>query len=126
MTTMTLYRPVGITELDLIKQSVWRAFPPRLEWQPIFYPVLNMVYAIQIASDWNTKDAASGYAGFVTAFEVTSSYLEQFEIQTVGKATHQELWIPAEELATFNTHIVGQIHVISAFYGEQYQGSRVI
>jgi hypothetical protein len=41
MNTKTLYRPVGPKELELIKQSSWRAFPPRLPEQPIFYPVMN-------------------------------------------------------------------------------------
>ena len=33
--TVTLYRPVGQKELDLIEASGWTGFPPRLEWQPI-------------------------------------------------------------------------------------------
>src|SRR5882724_5194102 len=57
----TLYRPVGQTELDLIRASGLRRFPPRLPHQPFFYPVLNEVYATQIARDWNTKDEASGF-----------------------------------------------------------------
>jgi ADP-ribosylglycohydrolase len=39
--TVTLYRPVGPKELGLIRASGWRAFPPRLPEQPIFYPVLE-------------------------------------------------------------------------------------
>lgn len=31
--------------------------------QPIFYPVINIEYARQIALEWNTK-SAPGYAGF--------------------------------------------------------------
>ena len=58
--TTTLFRPVGKPELDLIRASGVRAFPPRLAQQPIFYPVLNEEYATEIARDWNTKDAASG------------------------------------------------------------------
>jgi hypothetical protein len=30
METVTLYRPVGPEELELIEASGWRAFPPRL------------------------------------------------------------------------------------------------
>lgn len=65
---VTLYRPVGQKELDLIRESDWTAFPPRLSFQPIFYPVTNEEYAAQIAREWNTKDAASGYVGYVTRF----------------------------------------------------------
>jgi hypothetical protein len=39
--TITLYRPVGPRELELIAASGYREFPPRLPDQPIFYPVLN-------------------------------------------------------------------------------------
>jgi hypothetical protein len=39
--TTTLWRPTGPEELDLVRQSGWRAWPPRLPEQPIFYPVLN-------------------------------------------------------------------------------------
>lgn len=39
---MTLYRPVGLAELELIAAAGWRAYPPRLAWQPIFYPVLTI------------------------------------------------------------------------------------
>lgn len=75
--TTTLYRPVGPKELALIEAADWKKFPPRLPEQPIFYPVMNEAYAIQIARDWNVK--ASG-AGFVTKFEVETGYLSKFEI----------------------------------------------
>ena len=46
---MILYRPVGKAEYDLIVQSEFTAYPPRLPEQPIFYPVLNERYAREIA-----------------------------------------------------------------------------
>jgi hypothetical protein len=115
--TVTLYRPVGQKELDLIAASGYRAFPPRLSHQPIFYPVLNEEYAVQIARDWNTKDAASGYAGYVTRFRVRADFLAPYPVQTVGGRSHQEYWIPAAELAAFNEQIVGPIEVIREFHG---------
>ena len=118
---MILYRPVGIKELCLIADSNFRAFPPRLPFQPIFYPVLNATYAEQIARDWNTKDSGSGFAGFVTKFEVDSTYISRYEIQVVGAKQHQELWIPAEELTEFNQHLIGPIQVVAAYYGEAFQ-----
>lgn len=120
--TKTLFRPVGLKELELIISSNWQAFPPRLDWQPIFYPVLNQAYAEQIARDWNTKDKASDYVGFVTTFDVDVDYLAQFEEQIVGGSQHHELWIPAEELDTFNQHIKGNIRLIARFYGEKHSG----
>lgn len=118
--TKTLYRPVGAKELELIAQADYRRFPPRLYFQPIFYPVLNQEYAEKIARDWNTKDEASGYEGYVTRFEVNLSYIEKFPIKTVGAQTlHEEYWIPAEELEEFNDNIVGKIEIVSTFKGEK-------
>ena len=113
METTTLYRPVGPKELQLIKESDYKKFPPRLPEQPIFYPVLNEEYASKIAKDWNVK--ASG-SGFVTKFAVKSDYLAKFEIQTVGSSICQEYWIPAEELEEFNQNIVDRIEVVAEFY----------
>jgi len=113
MKTITLYRPVGPKELELIKQSNWKHFPKRLPYQPIFYPVTNEDYAIQIARDWNVP--ASG-SGFVTRFEVNLEYIQKYEVQNVGGAIHNELWVPAEELEVFNQNIVGNIEVIHEFY----------
>jgi hypothetical protein len=42
---------VGPAELALIQASNWAGFPPRLPEQPIFYPVMNLEYATQIARD---------------------------------------------------------------------------
>ncbi len=116
MSTVTLYRPVGQKEMDLIASSGYRAFPPRLRGQPIFYPVLNREYAERIARDWNTKDAQSGFVGYVLEFQVDEDYLSRFEVQKVGGSTHLEYWIPAGELDDFNRHIQGQIRVIQKFF----------
>ena len=83
---------------------------------------MNFEYAAQIAKEWNTPDEFSGYCGFVTAFDVDSDYAAQFDVQNVGGFEHNELWIPAEEFAEFNQHIVGRIEVLAAFYGEKYVG----
>lgn len=114
MNTTTLYRPVGPKELALIEARGWKAFPPRLPEQPIFYPVMNEEYAIHIARDWNVKTCGSG---FVTRFELETDYLQQFPIKTVGNSIHKELWVPAEELDEFNRHIVGLIEVTHKFHG---------
>jgi hypothetical protein len=117
---MILYRPVGLKELELIADSGFKAFPPRLPDQPIFYPVLNFAYAARIASEWNTT--SNSFAGFVTKFEVDDNYAKRFDVQVVGDRTHQELWVPAEELEEFNQHIVGVITIEAAYYGEQFSG----
>jgi hypothetical protein len=110
--TTILYRPTGEDELALIRERDCRTFPPRLFWQPIFYPVLFEDYARQIARNWNARD---GKRGYVTRFAVETTYLAQFEIHQVGSSQHQEYWIPAEELDEFNQHIVGPIEVIAEY-----------
>ncbi|HNP64952.1 MAG TPA: hypothetical protein PKH39_13530 [Woeseiaceae bacterium] len=112
MSTKTLYRPVGPAELELIRDSGWKDFPPRLPGQPIFYPVLNQEYAAQIARDWNVKESGCGY---VTRFEVDSEYLKRFSRQVVGGSVHEELWVPAKELEEFNSKIVGLIEIVESF-----------
>src|SRR5512146_1836414 len=115
MSTTTLFRPVGLRELALVWESGMREFPPRLPHQPIFYPVVNLEYALQIARDWNTKDEASGFAGFVTRFEVQDSFISDFEPHVVGSAKHVEYWIPADKLPLFNKAIEGLIGIGSSF-----------
>ncbi len=48
--------------------------------------------------------------------------LSRFTVQTVGNSLHQELWVPAEDLDTFNRHIQGPIRFIEAWYGPEYRG----
>ncbi len=112
METVTLFRPVGPEELALIEAAGWRAFPPRLPDQPIFYPVLDEDYAIQIARDWNVPTSGVGY---VTRFEVEADFAARYATQVAGSAKHRELWVPAEELDAFNAHLVGVIAVVHRF-----------
>jgi len=116
MKTTTLFRPVGLKEMELIANSGFKVLPPRLVWQPIFYPVMNQQYAEQIAFEWNTNDEFSGFIGIVTAFEVNEDYLKQYEVQNVGGAIHNELWIPAEELNNFNNNIAGKIDIVNVYF----------
>ncbi|HEY2136427.1 MAG TPA: ADP-ribosylation/crystallin J1 [Xanthobacteraceae bacterium] len=110
--TVTLFRPVGPRELELIKAAGYRGFPSRLPDQPIFYPVLTEAYATKIARDWNVP--ASG-AGYVTRFKVSRRFLARYAPQTAGGRDFQEYWIPAEDLPEFNAHLVGVIEVIAEF-----------
>jgi hypothetical protein len=110
--TVTLWRPVGPKELELIRQAGMRAFPPRLPEQPIFYPVLTEEYAVKIARDWNVP--ASG-SGFVTRFQVTRNFIGRYAVKEAGGRSHLEYWIPADDLNAFNAAIVGLIEVVRSF-----------
>lgn len=124
MKTIKLFRPVGLKEMELIAEFNYKTFPPRLDWQPIFYPVLNQTYAEQIAKEWNTPDEFSGFCGIVTEFEVNAEFLKKYEIQNVGANIHNELWIPSNELDEFNNNIIGQIKIVNAFFGSLYKPSK--
>ncbi len=111
--TITLFRPAGLKEIELVRASDFKRWPPRLPEQPFFYPVTNENYAIEIASIWNVKE--SGY-GCVTRFQVNAAFINKYKIQQVGASHHTEYWIPAEELQELNDNIVGLIDIIHEFY----------
>jgi hypothetical protein len=113
--TLTLYRPTGPIELELVEQSGFRRWPPRLPEQPIFYPVTNDQYAEEIATKWNTNDSKVGY---VTRFRVKKEFMDRFKIKRVGAAHHTEWWVPAEKLEELNDNIVGLIEVIGEYHKE--------
>ena len=111
----TLYRPVNQAELNLIEKTEWRGFPPRLPEQPIFYPVTNEAYAIQIAKDWNV--AAYGI-GHVVEFDISNHFLSRYNIENVGGEIHNEYWIPAEAVEEMNENILGRIRLTKTFKNE--------
>ena len=77
--------------------------------------MLTEDYAVKIARDWNVPDSSSGY---VTRFAVRESFLAGYPVQGAGGRSHQEYWIPAEDLPAFNNAIVGPIEVIATFTRE--------
>lgn len=90
----------------MVGASQWRAWPPRLPEQPIFYPVLNRWYATKIAREWNVPH---GGVGYVTRFDVRKDYLDRFPVQQAGGREVLEYWILAEELREFNANLTGPI-----------------
>jgi len=115
----TLYRPVGLHELALIRDSGMRSF--LRDCHSSRSSILWRTWIMQPrARDWNTKD--NSFAGYVTKFAVADSFLANFEPRTVGSATHVEYWIPAEQLAMFNASIQGTISVEFAFFGSGFKG----
>src|ERR1041385_3281370 len=118
---MLLYRPVSLQELELIYEGGMKAFPTHLPQQPIFYPVLQLEYARQIASNWNAQNGQ--LAGYVVQFKIEDQYVSRFEKRAVGTTSYQELWIPNEELEEFNRHILGQVKIVEARFGDAFQGS---
>jgi hypothetical protein len=109
---VTVWRPVGPLELELIKKANMRAFPPRLPDQPIFYAVLSEEYAVKIARDWNVP--ASG-SGFVTRFQVRRSFLDNYSVQKARRLGSPGILDPCGRYGSFNQAIVGEISVDAEF-----------
>ncbi len=112
--SVTLHRPVGTEELAFLRAADFRAFPPRLPQQPIFYPVTNEACATRIARDWNARHN-DDKRGYVTWFAVRANVLATYERKVVGGREHEEFWIPAEDVPAFNASITGPIEVIAEF-----------
>lgn len=113
--SFTLYKPVSQKELDLIKQSEWKAFPSGLKEQPFFYPLMKEAYSAQIVKECSAP--AYGVC-YITRFDISVEYVSRYKIRHIGSDRHQELWIPSEELDEFNKHIVGQIEVVGTITSE--------
>lgn len=112
---MILYRPTGQKELELVASSGWKRWPPRLPDQPIFYPVTTFDYAEKIARDWNSSQPAPDNIGYVTRFEIDADLAAKYPVENAGGKAHRELWVPAEDLETFNDGIVGTIECVAEY-----------
>jgi hypothetical protein len=108
---LTLWRPVGPQELQLIRQTGMRAFPPRLPEQPIFYPLLT-----EECGENRTRLERRGQRR-----RIRHTFSDQAELRRPLSSerswwrSHQEYWIPAEDLEAFNAAIVGLIEVTGSF-----------
>ena len=111
MDVIACYRPTGQKELDLVADSNYSKWPPRLPEQDIFYPVTNEQYAIEL-TQWNVTDFGKGY---VTKFQVKKDFMDRYSIKKVGGEGHTEWWIPAADLEELNNNIVGKIEVIGEY-----------
>ena len=109
---VVMYRPTGPEEYKLVADSGFTKWPPRLEGQPIFYPVTNESYARQITEQWNIRDSGVGY---VFKFHVQQSFSEKYAVEKVGGTEHTEWWIPAEKMDELNAAIVGKIEMIGRY-----------
>jgi len=108
METVICYRPTGQKELDLVVESGYKKWPPRLPEQPIFYPVTNYEYAVRL-TQWNVTDFGKGY---VTKFAVSKEFMDKYPVKCVGDKECLEWWVPAEDLDALNAQIVGEIEVV--------------
>ena len=107
-----LYKSLTPVQFASVIRSGWREFSAESPEQKIFYPKLHREYAEMIARMFNL---AHYNAAYVVGFEVNSTFMERYEIQTVAYEEHREYKIPVEELPLLNSNLVGEIEVVSAF-----------
>ena len=112
---VVMYRPTGPEEYQLVADSDFTKWPPRLAGQPIFYPVTNETYAREITEQWNIRDSGVGY---VFRFLVKRSFVDSYSLEKVGGKNHTEWWIPAEKMTELNDSIVGKIEMIGRYPSE--------
>jgi hypothetical protein len=107
-----LYRAIGAAEFALLVRRGFAAWPPRLADQPIVHLATSQAHATDVAREWNARDAASSFVGYVTKCAVRSAFLAPYPLRRVG-GRHHEYWIPAEHLAHLNANLVGPIQVLA-------------
>ncbi len=117
---MILYYPTDMKELRLIYETHLKAFPSYFLEQPFFYPVLNFVYAEQVARDRYAK--SEPFAGYITRFSLDDTYATRFEHHNVEGHQYEEFWVPAEQLEEFNHQIIGHIEITGAYFGLEFHG----
>jgi hypothetical protein len=110
--TVTLYRPIGMREMTLLRDAGWRAFPPRSRGQPSLCMLTDQTEARQIAREWLVP---VGGAGFVARFTVAAAFLQRAEPQS-DDVLPMDYVIPARELGRLNEHLSGPIELIEAFF----------
>lgn len=68
------------------------------------------------------SDEGSGFAGFVSSFDVENSYLSSLEVRRVGPSEQLEYWVPANKLSAFNAAIRGVVRVEEGYFGNDFAG----
>jgi len=106
--TAILFRPIGPQELERIRASGGRAFPPRPHHQPVFSATREEGLARGVARDWSLRDAAVGY---VVRFALDAD----FAARPACPAEDGEWCIAAEEVAALNRHLVGPIELVATY-----------
>jgi hypothetical protein len=109
---VTLWRPVSPAELNLIRASGMRAFPPRLPEQPIFYPVLSEAYAIKIARDWNVPAHGRGMS---RGFESCGDFLIDIPFKKWAGRVVSNIGYQQKIFSAFNSAIIAEIEVVAEF-----------
>ncbi|HWS36466.1 MAG TPA: ADP-ribosylation/crystallin J1 [Actinoplanes sp.] len=107
--TTALWRPAGPRELDLIRASGWRRWPPVPLERLYFYPILSESFAVTGAQHWTSSDSGVRY---VLRIHVETDFVGRYSTRSFGGSAAPMLWVPAEDMDEFNAHVVGLIEVV--------------
>lgn len=107
--TTTLWHPAGPDEIDHIRASGWRQWPPVPHERLYFYPILNESFAISGARHWNSLGTGVKY---VLRLYTETDFIRRYSTRSFGGSAAPMLWVPVEDMHEFNAHIVGLIEVV--------------
>ena len=108
---VTLWRPTGPDEWDLVAASGHRAWPSRLAEQPAFLAVSDERHATTIARE---VVVAHDGAGYLTRFDVEAQWLSVLPARGHDVLEYE---IPAGQLPELNEHLVGAIQEMARYVG---------
>ncbi|MFK7755212.1 MAG: hypothetical protein AB8B51_22025 [Sedimentitalea sp.] len=55
----------------------------------------------------------------MTSFDISAKCAARYPVQDAGGRAHRELWVPAEDLDSFNHDITSDIQVVAALRNKQ-------
>jgi hypothetical protein len=97
--------------LDHLRRSAVPARPPE---DPILYLALTEQHAAEVAAKWDAARNGST-VGYVGRLKVAKSFLDRYEVHSVGGSRYREYWIPAEDIDELNRGLLGPIEVIGEY-----------
>lgn len=118
---MELYRPLNAEEYTQVEALEFQGFPPRTEEQPLFTALLSEEGASQIARHMRIEKEKESIV-YVVSFLVDDAYIRQFPVQHAGERNRRALWIPADEVAILNQHLIGNIRVLASYQIDRSNG----
>lgn len=118
---MELYRPLNAEEYHEVEAMDFQGFPPRAEEQPLFTALLSEEGASQIARHMRLAKQKENTV-YVVSFLVDDAYIRQFPVQHAEERNRRALWIPAEDVAILNQHLIGSIRVLASYQIDRSDG----
>ena len=115
--TTVLYRPVGRSELDGIREHDFRRLPPPPTGHSFFRLAVTRECAAEVAVEWSARERIADYSDvYLARLHVVSASLSRYRRRRVPGSSHWEYLVPATRLDEFNSHIRGLIEVVAEYH----------